>query len=70
MLNHKKKVIAFVVLLIAGYIIKKKMTMAHLITLVETMSRFIQYLPLPDAPKLRELAKYEHPGQYAVKNIF
>ena len=32
--NHKKKVIAGVVLIVAGYVIKKKMTMAHLITII------------------------------------
>jgi hypothetical protein len=32
--NHKKKLIAGVLLLIAGYVIKKKMTMAHLITII------------------------------------
>jgi hypothetical protein len=69
-INHKKKLIAFVVLLIAGYVIKRKMTMDHLVSLIQSVSQLISYLPLPDSPKLRELSKYEHPNSYPLKQIY
>lgn len=46
-ITHKKKLIFLVVALALGYIIKKKMTLAHFISMVESVSKFIQYLPLP-----------------------
>ncbi len=52
-LNNKKKFIGLVVLLIAGYIIKKKMTMAHFLAIIDAITKLIQMLPLPDSPKLR-----------------
>lgn len=39
--NHKKKLIAAVLLLLAGYIAKKKLTMAHIITAAEAISKFV-----------------------------
>lgn len=35
--------------------------MAHLISIIEFISKFIQYLPLPESPKIRALSSYEHP---------
>ncbi len=52
-LNNKKKFIGLVVLLIAAYIIKKKMTMAHFLAIIDAITKLIQMLPLPDSPKLR-----------------
>lgn len=67
--NHKKKLIAAILLLVGGYIIKKKMTMSHLITIIDCLSKLVQYLPLPDSPKLREMAVYEHPEPVPLRAI-
>ena len=54
--RHKKKLILAIVLVLAGYVAKKKMTLGHILSFVDFLTRTIQALPLPDAPKLRTLA--------------
>lgn len=56
--THRKKLIVLLVLVVAGYIAKKKLTMSHIISCVEVISKLIQALPLPEAPKLRTIAEY------------
>ena len=50
---HKKKLILLAVLSLAAYVAKKKMTMEHVLSIVDVFSKFIQYLPLPESPNLR-----------------
>lgn len=56
--NHKKKLILLLVLILLGYIAKKKLTVAHVLSCVELLTKFVQALPLPSAPKMRTLAEY------------
>jgi hypothetical protein len=58
-----------VILIVAAYIIKKKMTMSHLLSIIDSITKLIQYLPLPDSPKLRELNPYEHPEPVPLRAI-
>lgn len=51
--DHKKKIIGLMLLAIVGYVIKKKMSLAHLIQIVEKVLSFAEYLPLPDPPVYR-----------------
>jgi len=55
-ISHKKKLIFLVAVLLAGYIAKKKLTMAHLINIFEFMAKAMQYLPLPQDQKLRKIS--------------
>lgn len=45
--EHKKKLILALVLLIGGYIAKKKLTLAHILSFVEALTKVVQALPLP-----------------------
>ena len=67
--KHKKKLIFAVVLLVVGYIAKKKLTFSHILTFVTAITKLVQSLPLPEAPKLRNTAEYEHPNTIPVKAI-
>jgi ATP phosphoribosyltransferase len=67
--HHKKKLIFAVVMLLLGYIAKKKLTVGHVITFVESLTRIVQALPLPEAPRLRKMAEYEHPNTVPLKAI-
>jgi hypothetical protein len=66
---HKKKLILIAVLILAGYVAKKKLTMAHLLTFIDYATRAAQYIPLPEAPKLRIIAEYEHPATNPLRAI-
>jgi len=66
---HKKKLIFLAVLLLCGYVAKKKLTMAHLISFIDYATRAAQYIPLPEAPKLRIIAEYEHPATHPLRKI-
>lgn len=67
--RHKKKLILLLVLLLAGYIAKKKLTIAHILTFIQLLTKAVQALPLPEAPKLRNIAEYEHPHTVPMKAI-
>ena len=45
--RHKKKLIFALVILIVGYIAKKKLTLAHMLGFVEALTKIVQALPLP-----------------------
>jgi hypothetical protein len=45
--NHKKKLILAIVLVCLGYLAKKKLTMSHILTAFETLTKIIDLLPLP-----------------------
>lgn len=68
-LSHKKKIVFLLLLLLCGYIAKKKLNMAHLITFVDYACRAAQYIPLPEAPRLRLIAEYEHPETHPLRPI-
>lgn len=67
--THKKKLIVLLVVVVAGYIAKKKLTMSHVISCIEVITKLVQALPLPEAPKLRNIAEYEHPNTVPLKAI-
>jgi len=45
--THKKKIIFALVFLVLAYIAKKKLTLAHVISLVGTFSKIVELIPLP-----------------------
>lgn len=45
--RHRKKLIFGLVLLIVGYIAKKKLTLNHVLSFVEGVTKLVQALPLP-----------------------
>ena len=45
--QHKKKLIFALVLLIVGYIAKKKLTFGHVLSFVTGLTKLVQALPLP-----------------------
>lgn len=45
--KHKKKIIFAIVLFLAAYVAKKKLTVNHVITFVGGITRLVQTLPLP-----------------------
>ena len=45
--KHKKKLIFALVLLLGGYIAKKKLTLTHVLGFVEGVTKLVQALPLP-----------------------
>ena len=45
--NHKKKIIFALILLVLGYIAKKKLTLGHLVKFAELFSKVVELLPLP-----------------------
>lgn len=67
--KHKKKLIFALVVLLVGYVAKKKLTLGHVLSFVEGVTRLIQALPLPEAPRMRQLAEYEHPNTVPLKGI-
>lgn len=67
--KHKKKLIFAFVFLIVAYIAKKKLTIAHVLAFVSGITKLIQALPLPEDPKLRRIAEYEHPPTIPLKSI-
>jgi len=67
--KHKKKLIFGLVMLIVAYIAKRKMTLEHLLGFVGGVTRLVQSLPLPEAPRMRKIADYEHPTTLPLKGI-
>ena len=45
--RHRKKLIFGLVLLIVGYIAKRKLTFNHVLSFVEGVTKLVQALPLP-----------------------
>ena len=52
-LSHKKKIILVVLIVALGYFVRKKMTMEHVLTLVNGVYKIVQHLPLPESPEMR-----------------
>ena len=52
-LRHKKKIILVVFIVALGYFVRKKMTMDHVLTLVNGVYKIVQHLPLPESPGMR-----------------
>lgn len=67
--KHKKKLIALLVVIVAGYIVKKKATLQHVISCIGIITKLVQALPLPEEPKLRNIAQYEHPTPVPLKGL-
>ena len=68
-LRHKKKLLLLLALVMVGYFIRKKMTINHVLLIINAASKVIQYLPLPEAPGLREMADYEHPNFQPIRQV-
>lgn len=63
-LNHKKKLIALVVLVLGGYIAKKKLKLHHIISLVmfamKIFSKVLGYLPMPQFAEYRTMMPFRY----------
>ena len=68
-LRHKKKIILVVLAVGLGYFVKRKMTLEHVLSLVNGMHKIIQHLPLPESPSMREMSEYEHPSMQPLRQI-
>jgi|JI6StandDraft_1071083.scaffolds.fasta_scaffold03755_5 hypothetical protein len=53
--DHKKKLIGLMLLGLVAYFIKRRMTLEHLMHIVEKVLSFAEYLPLPDPPVYRQV---------------
>jgi hypothetical protein len=51
--NHKKKYIAFSLLLAIGYYVKRKISMENMLVALMKVIKILDYIPLPDPPKFR-----------------
>ena len=67
--SHKKKLILALAILLTAIVARKTLTLDHTLKAFHAVQRIMNMLPLPEDPKLRSQAEYEHPEYVPLKGV-